>query len=149
MRAVIQRVKSASVSVDGAVTGQVGTGFLIYLGVQSGDTEADLAYITKKVLGLRVFSDAGGKMNLSIKDVGGGALVVSQFTLLGDARRGTRPSFSDAADPSLANELYTAFTGQLKDAGIAAECGVFGADMAVFSINDGPVTVLLDSRRLF
>lgn len=104
MRAVIQRVKSASVSVDGAITGQVGTGFLIYLGVQAGDTEADLAYITKKVLGLRVFSDADDKMNLSIKDVGGGALVVSQFTLLGDARRGTRPSFSDAAAPSLADE---------------------------------------------
>lgn len=149
MRAVIQRVKSASVSVDGAITGQVGTGFLIYLGVQAGDTEADLAYITKKVLGLRVFSDADDKMNLSIKDVGGGALVVSQFTLLGDARRGTRPSFSDAAAPSLADELYTAFIAQLKDAGITAECGVFGADMAVSSINDGPVTVLLDSRRLF
>lgn len=149
MRAVIQRVKSASVSVDGAITGQVGTGFLIYLGVQTEDTSADLEYITKKVLGLRVFSDADDKMNLSIKDVGGGALVVSQFTLLGDVRRGTRPSFSAAAEPSVANELYTAFISRLKEAGIMTECGVFGADMAVSSINDGPVTVLLDSRRLF
>lgn len=149
MRAVIQRVKSASVSVGGNVTGAIGHGILIYLGVDLGDGEADLDYIIKKALNLRIFSDEEGKMNKSLSDVSGAVLLVSQFTLSGDARRGTRPSFSSAARPDDAELLYEAFKSRLNAMNIESGCGVFGADMEVSSVNDGPVTILLDSKKLF
>ncbi len=149
MRAVIQRVKSASVSVDGNVTGKIGHGILIYLGVAIGDTEKDLDYIIKKTVDLRIFSDEEGKMNKSLKDVSGSVLLVSQFTLSGDARRGTRPSFSSAARPDEAEALYEEFKSRLAEMGIESGSGVFGADMEVTSVNDGPVTILLDSTKLF
>lgn len=149
MRAVIQRVKEASVSVDGNITGKIDRGILIYLGVMEGDTEADLDYIVKKSLSLRIFEDGDGKMNKALADVNGSVLLVSQFTLAGDARKGTRPSFSSAARPEAAERLYEEFKSRLSEAAISSGCGIFGADMQVFSINDGPVTVMLDSSRLF
>ena len=149
MRAVIQRVSSASVSVDDSVTGEIGVGLLVLLGVGQGDTVADLDYIFQKTVGLRVFEDDQGKMNLSVEDVGGQLLVVSQFTLFGDVRKGKRPYFGEAAPPELANELYEAFVNRAKDAGIQVQTGVFQADMDVSLVNDGPVTIMLDSKKLF
>lgn len=149
MRAVIQRVKNASVSVDGLISGQIEQGILIYLGVEAGDNENDLSYIIKKSLGLRIFSDADGKMNLSVTDIKGGVLLVSQFTLLGDVRKGTRPSFTASAPPSEAEALYNEAKARFSSLASSFGAGVFGADMAVESLNDGPVTVLLDSRKLF
>lgn len=149
MRAVIQRVKSASVSVNGTVTGKIGHGILIYLGVAEGDSEQDLEYIIKKTVNLRIFSDEEGKMNRSLLDISGSVLLVSQFTLSGDARRGTRPSFSSAARPGEAEVLYELFKSRLDALGIETGFGVFGADMEVASVNDGPVTILLDSSKLF
>jgi len=149
MRAVIQRVSEASVTVDNQVVGRVGPGFLILLGVGQGDTEADVAYLAEKVANLRIFEDAEGKMNLSLLDTGGGALVISQFTLYGDARKGRRPGFSDAAPPEEANRLYEAFSARLAGYSIRVERGVFQAHMTVALVNDGPVTLLLDSRKQF
>lgn len=149
MRAVIQRVENASVSIDGKVTGKTDGGLLIYLGVGRGDTLEDLDYIYRKTVNLRIFSDEDGKMNKSLKDVGKSVLIVSQFTLYGDVRKGTRPSFSDSAGPDEANALYEAFKSRFFKDNIKAECGVFGADMKVCSVNDGPVTILLDSKKLF
>ena len=149
MRAVIQRVSSATVSVDDSITGTIEAGLLILLGVEQGDTQSDLDYIFQKTIGLRVFEDDQGKMNLSLQDIGGQLLVVSQFTLLGDVRKGKRPFFGDAAPPEKANELYEAFIHRAKDDHIHVQAGVFQADMKVSLVNDGPVTILLDSKKLF
>jgi D-tyrosyl-tRNA(Tyr) deacylase len=149
MRAVIQRVTRGEVRVDGAVTGAVGRGFVVLLGVVKGDEEADARALADKVAALRVFEDAAGKMNLALAEVGGGVLVVSQFTLLGDARKGNRPSFIDAAPPDVGNALYERFCALLREKGLPVGTGVFRADMAVELVNDGPVTILLDSKRLF
>jgi len=149
MRAVVQRVSKASVTVEGRVVGSIGPGFLVLLGVRQGDTEADADYLAEKIAYLRIFEDAEGKMNLSLLDVGGGALVISQFTLYGDARKGRRPSFSDAAPPEQANRLYAYFCDRLTGCGITVARGVFQAHMDVALINQGPVTLLLDSNKLF
>ncbi len=149
MRAVVQRVSRAEVRVDGRPTGSVGRGLLVLLGVAQEDGEAEAAWLADKVAGLRIFEDAAGKMNLSAGEVGGGVLVVSQFTLLGDARKGNRPSFTAAAPPDLASVLYQRFCERLAEKGLAVARGVFGAHMEVELVNEGPVTVLLDSSRLF
>ena len=149
VRAVVQRVTGASVAVEGLVRGAVGLGFMVLVGVEAGDGEADARYIVDKVAGLRVFEDAAGKMNLALNDVGGAILAISQFTLLGDARGGRRPGFTAAARPEAADPLYERVVADWRARGIAVETGVFGADMAVSLVNDGPVTILLDSRKLF
>ena len=149
MRAVIQRVESASVSVEGEIRGQIGAGFLVLIGVEEGDGDADFRYIAEKVPNLRVFEDEQGKMNRSLLDVGGELLAVSQFTLLGDARGGRRPSFITAARPETADPMYERLVADWRARGIRVETGVFGAHMKVSLINDGPVTILLDSRRRF
>lgn len=149
MRCVLQRVTRASVAIGDKVSGAIGYGFVILFGAQEGDTEQDMRYCAEKVIGLRVFEDAEGKMNRSILDVNGQALAISQFTLLGDARHGRRPSFSEAARPEKALPLYEGFCGLLRAAGIDVRTGEFGADMAVSLVNDGPVTILLDSRKAF
>jgi D-tyrosyl-tRNA(Tyr) deacylase len=149
MRAVVQRVSRGEVRVDGAAVGAVGKGFVVLLGVARGDGEEDARLLADKVAGLRVFEDAAGKMNLALAEVGGGVLVVSQFTLLGDARKGNRPGFSDAAPPEEGNALYQRFCALLRDKGLEVATGTFRATMAVELVNDGPVTILLDSRRLF
>lgn len=149
MRAVIQRVSQASVTVEGEITGQIERGFLVLLGVGNDDTEDDAAYLAGKVVGLRVFEDADGKMNLSLADVGGAMLVVSQFTLYGDARKGRRPSFIEAARPEKANQLYESFCAEVRGQGIHVETGRFQKHMDVALVNDGPVTLLLDSGKLF
>ncbi len=149
MRAVVQRVTDADVSVDNKITGSIGKGFVVLLGVEDGDTTEDADYMVKKITGLRVFEDSEGKMNLSMADVGGELLAVSQFTLLGDARKGNRPSFSSAARPETAKELYDYFTAKVREKGIKVGEGVFQAEMLVRINNDGPVTILLDSKKLF
>lgn len=149
MRAVIQRVESASVSVEGEIRGQIGAGFLVLIGVEDGDGEADFKYIADKVPNLRVFEDDQGKMNRSLSDVSGELLAVSQFTLLGDARGGRRPSFITAARPETADPMYERLVADWRARGIRVETGVFGAHMKVSLVNDGPVTILLDSRRRF
>ena len=149
MRAVVQRVTRAGVTVDGRVTGSIDRGYMVLLGVEDGDGQADMDYICQKLVGLRVFEDAEGKMNLSIRDVGGDILMVSQFTLLGDARKGRRPSFIAAARPEEANAWYEKAVAALRAEGIRVETGIFQADMQVELVNDGPVTILLDSRRCF
>ena len=149
MRCVVQRVARASVTVEGKTTGEVEKGYMVLVGVEQGDGEADMRYCAEKVAGLRVFEDGEGKMNLSVKDVGGAVLAVSQFTLLGDARHGRRPSFSNAARPEEANALYEDFCQALRAAGIRVETGVFQTHMEVSLVNDGPVTILLDSRKGF
>lgn len=149
MRAVIQRVERASVSVEGEIKGQIGAGFLVLIGVEEGDGDADFKYIADKVPNLRVFEDEQGKMNRSLLDVGGEVLAVSQFTLLGDARGGRRPSFITAARPETADPMYERLVADWRARGIRVETGVFGAHMKVALVNDGPVTILLDSRRRF
>lgn len=149
MRAVLQRVSEARVRVDGATVGEVGHGLLVLLGVGQGDGAADARYLADKIAGLRIFEDSQGKMNLSVADVGGSLLVVSQFTLYGDCRQGRRPGFSAAAPPELANTLYKQFTGMLRERGLTVATGIFQAEMAVSLVNDGPVTLLLDSRKEF
>jgi D-aminoacyl-tRNA deacylase len=149
MRAVVQRVSEASVSVAGEVVGQIGPGLAVLLGVKQGDTEADARYMAEKTIHLRVFADAEGRMNRSVQEQGAGALVVSQFTLYGDARRGRRPSYAEAAGPELAEALYQRYCDLLREAGLAVQTGRFGAMMVVRIVNDGPVTILLDSARLF
>lgn len=148
MRAVIQRVSSASVSIGGRTVGAVGTGFLILLGVTHGDGEREADYLAAKCAALRVFRDSEDKMNLSLKDVGGGALVVSQFTLYGDCRKGNRPAFVAAARPETAVPLYQRFIQKLREAGVPVETGEFGADMEVSLCNDGPVTILMDTDEM-
>ena len=149
MRAVIQRVERASVSVEGEIRGQIGAGFLVLIGVEEGDGDADFRYIAEKVPNLRAFEDEQGKMNRSLLDVGGELLAVSQFTLLGDARGGRRPSFITAARPETADPMYERLVADWRARGIRVETGVFGAHMKVSLVNDGPVTILLDSRRRF
>jgi D-tyrosyl-tRNA(Tyr) deacylase len=149
MRVVFQRVLESHVEVDGKRVGEIGRGAMILLGVGEGDTEKDCQYLVDKVAGLRVFNDSEGKMNLNITDVGGAVLVVSQFTLYGDCRKGRRPSFSSAAAPERANELYQKFCAGLRALGLTVAEGIFQADMKVHILNDGPVTLLLDSARQF
>ena len=149
MRAVVQRVSRASVTVADAAIGEIGAGLLVLLGVSTSDTEADANYLAEKIAGLRVFEDEDGKMNLSVLDVGGAVLAVSQFTLYGDVRRGKRPSFDDAARPERARELYEYFVAQVRDRGLRCETGQFQAMMSVSLVNEGPVTILLDSSKLF
>jgi D-tyrosyl-tRNA(Tyr) deacylase len=147
MRAVIQRVKSAQVCVDGRVTGKVGNGLLVLIGIGRGDGESDLSFLASKIPELRIFEDESGKFNLSLKEVGGEMLIVSQFTLYGDCRKGRRPSFTEAEEPTIAKNLYEQFILKLRGQGIPVQTGEFQAKMEVHLINDGPVTLLLDSRQ--
>lgn len=149
MRAVVQRVSRAQVSVDGAVVGSIGQGLLVLLGVGQADRNADADFLLEKIINLRIFVDDEGKMNRSLLDCRGQLLVVSQFTLYGDCRRGRRPSYTDAAPPDLAKELYLYFVEQSRRTGISTETGIFQAMMAVELVNDGPVTIMLDSSKLF
>jgi D-tyrosyl-tRNA(Tyr) deacylase len=149
MRAVVQRVSEASVRVDGATVGAIGRGLVVLLGVARGDAERDADYLAEKTLNLRVFADEAGQMNRSVLDVGGEILAVSQFTLCGDARRGRRPSYIDAAAPDEAQRLYAHFVSRLRASGLAVAEGVFRAMMDLGLVNQGPVTILLDSRKLF
>lgn len=146
MRAVLQRVSAASVVVDGQSIAQIETGLLVLLGVAEGDTADDLKYVFEKTTGLRIFADDDGKMNRSVKDVGGSMLVVSQFTLLADTKKGRRPSFVGAADPQVADDLYQQFVALSRESGIETQTGRFAADMQVSLCNDGPVTIVIDSR---
>ena len=148
MRAVLTRVNSASVTIDGEVVGSIGKGFLILLGVGPQDTEKECRYLAEKALGLRVFEDENGKMNLGLDAVNGQVLVVSQFTLYGNCRRGRRPSFAEAAGPELGNKLYEQFLADCEALGYPPQHGRFGADMQVASVNDGPVTLILDTDQL-
>ena len=149
MRAVVQRVREADVTVDGSVTGAIERGLMVLLGVEDGDDESDARYMADKISGLRIFEDSDGKMNLSVKDVFGKILAVSQFTLLGDVRKGKRPSFSKAARPEEARRLYRYFIDLLSEGDIEVQEGIFQAEMMVRILNDGPVTLLLDSKKLF
>ena len=149
MRAVIQRVSEAKVTVAAEVVGRIGQGIVLLLGVEQGDTENSARYLADKTFGLRIFSDDEGKMNRSVADIGGSVLVVSQFTLLGDVRKGRRPSFMRAAVPDEGNRLYLLFVAQLRQLGLEVATGQFQADMQVALINDGPVTILLDSNKVF
>ena len=149
MRAVVQRVTRADVTVDGETVGQIGPGFLVLLGVAADDERDDVIATATKIVGLRVFEDDAGKMNRSLADVGGAMLVVSQFTLLGDCRTGRRPSFVAAAPPERANTLYQEFIAEVRGQGITVETGKFQADMKVSLTNDGPVTLLIGSKKLF
>ena len=149
MRAVVQRVSRARVTVKGNTTGEIGIGLLVLLGVGQGDTEADATYLAEKISGLRIFEDENGKMNLGLQDVRGSVLAVSQFTLYGDARRGKRPSFDAAASPEKARQLYEFFVEQIREAGLLCETGRFQEMMQVELVNDGPVTILLDSAKGF
>ena len=147
MRAVVQRVSRAKVSVEGSTAGEVGLGLLVLLGVGKEDTEADVTYMAEKIAGLRIFEDADGKMNRSVLDVGGSVLAVSQFTLYGDVRRGKRPSFDEAAPPEPARRLYQLFVERIQAAGLRCETGRFQEMMQVELVNEGPVTILVDSRK--
>jgi len=149
MRAVVQRVSRCRVSVDGKSTGEIGPGLLVLLGVSKTDNEAAADYLVEKIIGLRIFEDAEGKMNLSVQDSSGEVLVVSQFTLYGDVRRGKRPSFDAAARPEEARRLYEYFVGKVRAAGLRCETGQFQAMMEVELVNSGPVTIMLDSEKLF
>lgn len=147
MRAVVQRVSSASVAVGGETVAAIGRGFLVLLGVASGDTDRQAEWLADKIAGLRIFEDEAGKMNLSVQDIGGSILVVSQFTLLADCRKGRRPSFTDAAPPAEADRLYQVFVSAVRKHGIPVETGVFQAHMEVVLVNDGPVTVVVEAGQ--
>lgn len=149
MRAVVQRVSEAHVKIDGDIVGQIGKGFLVLLGAGEDDNETDVDYLVGKVVGLRIFADAEHNMNLSLADVGGELLVVSQFTLYGDCRKGRRPSFIKALHPAQAERLYQRFVDESRKQVLRVETGRFGAMMDVMLVNDGPVTLLLDSKKLF
>lgn len=149
MRAVIQRVSRASVSVDHQIVSSIAKGLLVLLGVGEDDDNSDAVYLAEKTAGLRIFEDDEGKMNLSVSDIGGEILVISQFTLYGDCRKGRRPSFTDAAKPEKAIPLYSDYISALKNMGLKVETGVFQAYMEVELVNDGPVTIMLDSKKLF
>jgi D-tyrosyl-tRNA(Tyr) deacylase len=149
MRAVVQRVKRSSVTVEDQLVGEIGHGLMVLLGVEESDTEKDLDYMVEKIPNLRIFEDSDGKMNLSLMDVGGELLVVSQFTLLGDARKGRRPGFTGAARPEMANEIYERLVTRISEMGVRVATGQFQAHMMVDILNDGPVTILLDSHKLF
>jgi D-tyrosyl-tRNA(Tyr) deacylase len=147
MRVVIQRVSEASVTVDGTVTGSVGKGLLVLLGIEDADSEEDIAWLSAKIVNLRIFDDAGGVMNLSVKDIGGDLLLVSQFTLHASTKKGNRPSYIRASRPEFATPLYEKMIRQLEmDLGKAVQTGIFGADMKLGLVNDGPVTLLIDSK---
>mgnify|MGYP004688885589 FL=1 len=147
MRAVVQRVTNADVKIDGRVNGKIDNGLLVLLGVGNGDTEEDMKYIADKIVKLRIFSDENDKMNLSLEDVGGSMLVISQFTLYGDCSHGRRPYFGNAMEPVSANEMYEKFVAYIREQGIHTETGEFGADMKVSLTNDGPVTIILESKN--
>lgn len=147
MRAVVQRVTNADVKIDGRVNGKIDDGLLVLLGVGNGDTEEDMKYIAYKIIKLRIFSDENDKMNLSLEDVGGSMLVISQFTLYGDCSHGRRPYFGNAMEPVSANEMYEKFVAYIREQGIHTETGEFGADMKVSLTNDGPVTIILESKN--
>lgn len=147
MRAVVQRVTNADVKIDGRVNGKIDDGLLVLLGVGNGDTEEDMKYIADKIIKLRIFSDENDKMNLSLEDVGGSMLVISQFTLYGDCSHGRRPYFGNAMEPVSANEMYEKFVAYIREQGIHNETGEFGADMKVSLTNDGPVTIILESKN--
>lgn len=147
MRAVVQRVTNADVKIDGRVNGKIDDGLLVLLGVGNGDTEEDMKYIADKIIKLRIFSDENDKMNLSLEDVGGSMLVISQFTLYGDCSHVRRPYFGNAMEPVTANEMYEKFVAYIKEQGIHTETGEFGADMKVSLTNDGPVTIILESKN--
>jgi len=147
VRAVVQRVSSASVAVDGQTVAAIERGFLVLLGVANGDTDREAEWLAEKIAGLRIFEDEAGKMNLSVQDIGGAILVVSQFTLLADCRKGRRPGFTDAAPPAEADRLYQVFVSALRKSNTPVETGVFQAHMDVSLVNDGPVTVILDTRQ--
>jgi D-tyrosyl-tRNA(Tyr) deacylase len=149
MRAVVQRVSRAEVTVGGESVGKIGMGLLVLLGVAADDSERDADYLAEKVTGLRIFEDEAGKMNLAVGQAGGAVLAVSQFTLYGDVRRGKRPSFDEAAPPERAGELYEYFVQRIREAGLSCETGRFRAMMKVELVNEGPVTILLDSGKLF
>lgn len=149
MRAVVQRVKKSKVVIDGITVGEISQGLMVLLGVGKEDTEKDVTYLAEKIAGLRIFTDAEDKMNLSVQDIQGEILVVSQFTLYADCRKGKRPGFSDAALPDQAIPLYEMFVARLKEMGLTVATGEFGADMLVSIDNDGPVTILLDSGKIF
>ncbi len=149
MRAVVQRVTKSSVTVEGKITGATDLGLVVLIGVEKGDTDRDVKYIADKVSGLRIFEDENEKMNLSVRDVGGSILAISQFTLLGDVRKGKRPSFITAEDPEDANRLYKQVCESIRNEGIKVETGIFQAHMLVEINNNGPVTILLDSRKTF
>ena len=148
MRAILTRVTSACVTIDGQQVGKIGQGFLILLGVGPNDTEKECRYLAEKALGLRIFEDENGKMNLGLEAVHGQVLVVSQFTLYGNCRKGRRPSFTDAADPQLGNAMYERFLAICQELGYPPQHGRFGADMKVESVNDGPITLILDTDQL-
>lgn len=147
MRAVVQRVTNADVKIDGRVNGKIDDCLLVLLGVGNGDTEEDMKYIADKIIKLRIFSDENDKMNLSLEDVGGSMLVISQFTLYGDCSHGRRPYFGNAMEPVSANEMYEKFVAYIREQGIHTETGEFGADMKVSLTNDGPVTIILESKN--
>ena len=147
MRAVVQRVTNADVKIDGRVNGKIDDGLLVLLGVGNGDTEEDMKYIADKIIKLRIFSDENDKMNLSLEDVGGSMLVISQFTLYGDCSHGRRPYFGNAMEPVSANDMYEKFVAYIREQGIHTETGEFGADMKVSLTNDGPVTIILESKN--
>ena len=147
MRAVVQRLTNADVKIDGRVNGKIDDGLLVLLGVGNGDTEEDMKYIADKIIKLRIFSDENDKMNLSLEDVGGSMLVISQFTLYGDCSHGRRPYFGNAMEPVSANEMYEKFVAYIREQGIHTETGEFGADMKVSLTNDGPVTIILESKN--
>lgn len=147
MRAVVQRVTEADVKINGEINGKISNGLVVLLGVGTGDTEEDMKYIADKIVKLRIFGDEDDKMNLSIEDVGGEMLVISQFTLYGDCSHGRRPFFGDAMEPNGANEMYEKFVDYVKEKGIHTETGCFGADMKVSLVNDGPVTIILESKK--
>ncbi|MDY0236683.1 MAG: D-aminoacyl-tRNA deacylase [Gudongella sp.] len=149
MRAVVQRVNRADVRVDNKIIGNIKKGLLVYLGIGKEDDSSDIDYLVKKVIGLRIFEDNNEKMNLSISDINGEILVISQFTLYGDVRKGKRPSFTDSAHPNIGNDYYMKFVEKVKESGIKVQTGEFGAHMEVEYINDGPVTILIDSKKAF
>ena len=149
MRAVIQRVNNASVTINSAITGKIGRGLVVLLGIHADDTDKDLQWMADKTAALRIFEDNNGKMNLSLEDIGGEMLIISQFTLYGDCRKGRRPGYSNAAPPQIAEPLYHQFIEEIKRKQIQVATGTFGAAMAVNLVNDGPVTLLLDSQKNF